>query len=247
MQSIGFLPAFRKVAFFLLSLIVYFALYLSTAFLVLLAYCFGLAGRKKIVKQLTLVWTKTVLAILLKKLSITGMENLDPERKYLILANHASAFDINAIMRICPDVSWFGREHLLKIPLFGQFLRMLNYIPMKTEGYRNTKDMIGQLVKNSGEYNIAIFPEGTRTLDGSLSRFHKGFIYIIRQVDIDVLPVTLHGFYQLKPKNRFAIDFRAKVSVTIHPAITGESLKAKTDDEITALVRNAVLSGFREI
>lgn len=247
MQSIGFLPALRKVAFFLLSLLVYLALYLSTAFLVLLAYCFGMAGSKKKVKQLTLVWTKTVLAILLKKLTIRGMENFDPARKYLILANHASAFDINAIMRICPDVSWFGREHLLKIPLFGQFLKMLNYIPMKSEGYRNTKNMIGQLVKNSGEYNIAIFPEGTRTLNGKLSRFHKGFIYIIRQVDIDVLPVSLNGFYQLKPKNRFAIDFSAKVSVTIHPPITCENLKSKTDEEITTLVRNAILSDFREI
>ena len=69
--------------------------------------------------------------------------------RYILLANHASMFDIMAIM--------------------------------------------------------AIFPEGTRTLDGKLNSFYRGFIHLLRTTEHDILPVTLSRFYKLKPKNRFSI------------------------------------------
>lgn len=234
-----------KAAFFtLVSLPVYACLYLETAILVLTAYILGLFGWKKAVRILTLLWTRLVLWILMQNIKVYGKENIVTNRRVMILANHSSGFDINAIMSIFPDISWFGREKLLKIPVFGQFLRMLNYIPMKDAGYKNTKNMISQLVEKSTVLNIAIFPEGTRTLNGNLSRFHKGFVHILRQTDIDILPVTLNGFFQLKPKTRFYIDFSSRVSVTVHPLIPKASLTDKTDDEIILLVRNTILSAY---
>ena len=116
---------------------------------------------------------------------------------------------------------------------------------MKDAGYKNTKIMIDQLVHKSNGFNIAIFPEGTRTLDGNISRFHKGFIHILRKSDIDILPVTLNGFYRLKPKNRFYIDFDAKISAVIHKPIVKEELITKTDNEIIQIVKSTILSAYQ--
>ncbi|HAX94883.1 MAG TPA: hypothetical protein DCY25_13295 [Bacteroidales bacterium] len=56
-----------------------------------------------------------------------------------------------------------------------------------------------------------MFPEGTRTLDGKINPFFRGFIYLMRTGNSDILPITLNGFYNLKPKNRLFIDFGSKL------------------------------------
>jgi 1-acyl-sn-glycerol-3-phosphate acyltransferase len=79
---------------------------------------------------------------------------------------------------------------------------------------------------------VAIFPEGTRTLDGKLNSFYRGFIHLLRATEHDILPVTLKGFYKLKPKNRFHIHFGSRLEVMIHPPLKGSEMALKSDTEI---------------
>jgi 1-acyl-sn-glycerol-3-phosphate acyltransferase len=201
---------------------------------------------RKSVRFIMLVWARTSLFILTKRIRIIGRENIVKGKNYLLLANHGSPFDIPAIMSFFPGVAWFGREHLLKIPLFGQILKMSNFIPMKKAGVSQTRHMLEQLIKNSDGLTIAIFPEGTRTLTGNFNKFHKGFIHVLRASDLDVLPVTLNGFYQLKPKNRFYISFESRVSATIHTPIPNSVLASLPDEEIIDKVRETLLSSYRK-
>ena len=122
---------------------------------------------------------------------------------------------------------------------------MTDYIPFKEPTVKNTKLMLEQLVENSQYQSVAIFPEGTRTLDGRINNFYKGFIYLFRTSDIGILPVTLNGFYSLKPKNRFYINFAAKLSVIIHNPIRREDLIDKTDTEIKETVKTVIESAYQ--
>jgi 1-acyl-sn-glycerol-3-phosphate acyltransferase len=149
-----------------------------------------------------------------------------------------------AIMKVFPGISWFGRERLLKIPLFGRVLKMIDYIPMKSGNIKNTRQMISQLILNSNTMTIAIFPEGTRTLQGQLNRFHKGFIYVLKAADHDILPVTLNGFYSLKPKPRMAINFSSKLEMIIHDPIENKTLKNKSDVDIITHVKDVIESVY---
>ena len=162
--------------------------------------------------------------ILGKKFRITGKENINKNKRYILVANHGSLFDIVAIVSFYPGISWFGHERLLKVPLFGKILQMTDYIPFKEPTYRNTKEMIDQLIHNSADQTVAIFPEGTRTLNGKINQFYRGFIYLFRTRDIEILPVTLNGFYDLKPKNRFYINFSSKLDIIVHKPIKREEL-----------------------
>jgi 1-acyl-sn-glycerol-3-phosphate acyltransferase len=190
------------------------------------------------------MWARSVFLTMGTHVLVNGDVHIQKGKKYILVSNHASAFDIPAIMSFYPGVSWFGREHLLRIPLFGQILRVSNYIPMKKAGTGQTRKMLEQLVKNSNGATIAIFPEGTRTLSGRINRFHKGFVHVLRASGLDLLPVTLNGMYELKPKNRFYISFGAPVSVTIHPPIPNTQLTCLEDDEIIRTIREKLISAY---
>jgi len=217
-------------------------LYVLTAFSILAASIMAVLGRKRSVDLFTSWWARSTFRVLGKKLHIDGRENMVEGEKYILLANHSSLFDIMAIMSFCPGVAWFGREYLLKVPVMGYLLKKTGYIPMKTANFRNTKGMVEQLVRNGDERSIAIFPEGTRTEDGKINRFHRGFIYVLKASKLDVLPVTLNGFYSFKPKNRFSILFSSRISAVIHKPVKNEELITMSDQEIINILKEVIES-----
>jgi 1-acyl-sn-glycerol-3-phosphate acyltransferase len=218
------------------------ALYLLTLLSVITILMFALTKQERSVRLLTRYWAKSIFWVLGKKLYVDGNGHFDKGRKYILVANHTSLFDIMAILAFFPGVSWFGREYLLKIPVFGFLLKKLHYIPMLKADYRNTLRMVEQLVQNGDKRSIAIFPEGTRTTNGKINRFHKGFVYVLRASESDLLPVTLNGFYQLKPKNRFYIDFSSRLQVIVHQPLKYEELALENDAEIIKRVKEVIES-----
>jgi 1-acyl-sn-glycerol-3-phosphate acyltransferase len=217
-------------------------LYLFTALMILIGIPFLLLKMKKSVLFLIRFWAKSVFFLIGKKLNIEGAENINEDEKYILMANHSSLFDIIAIASFFPGLSWFGHERLTKIPVFRMVLKMTDYIPMKKTSVKNTKEMISQLIEKSKSHNIAIFPEGTRTLNGKVNDFYRGFVILLRNSQINVLPITLNGFYDLKPKNRFYIDFATKLNVTIHRPVPHNQLIDKKDFEIVDMVKSIIES-----
>lgn len=218
-------------------------LYLHTAIMVLIILPFAYLRSKKTVKYLVRFWAVSVFWVLGKNLRTYGIENYSATKRYIIIANHASLFDIMAIMSFCPNVAWFGHERLMKVPVFKQILIMIDYMPVKEPTVKNTRLMLDEIAEKIKHHTIAIFPEGTRTLNGNMNSFYRGFVYILRASDADILPVTLNGFYALKPKNRFYINFGARISVVINKSIPSAELKVKTDDEIITEMKSIIESG----
>ena len=236
----------RQRIFMILSVFAFAILYILTAIGVFITLILAFMHLKRPIHIISQIWAKSVFFIIGKRFSLTGKENIKEDSKYILVANHASLFDIVAIMSIYPGISWFGHERLLKVPLFGRLLKMNGYIPFREPNYRNTKAMVKQLVMRSKGQTVAIFPEGTRTLDGRINEFYRGFIYLIRNSEIDILPVTLNGFYDLKPKNRSYINFDAELEIIVHKPIKREDLIFKTDIEIVETVKDVILSAYRE-
>jgi len=228
----------------LLTVPVFGILYVYTALGVLLVICLTWMNARKPVQFLSMIWAKSVFLIMFKRLRIKGKENLDRKEKYILLANHASLFDIVAITSFYPNVSWFGHERLLKVPIFGRFLKLTNYVPFKEPTVTNTRHMLDQLMERANNQSVALFPEGTRTTSGRINPFYRGFIYLFRSREIDILPVTLNGFYNFKPKTRFYINFGSKLEVIIHKPIPREELIDKCDDDIVDKVKSVIESAY---
>lgn len=228
--------------YMLLSVPVFGVLYIYTAIGVMLVIILSWFKARRLIRFLIKIWAKSVFALMGKKLNISGKEFIDRNEKYILMANHASLFDIVAIMSFYPEVSWFGHERLLKVPLFNHFLRLTDYVPFREPTVTNTRHMLQQLFEKAKKQSVALFPEGTRTLDGRINPFYRGFIYLFRTMEIDLLPITLNGFYKLKPKNRFYIDFGTRLDVVIHKPIPRKELIDKNDREIIGRVKTVIES-----
>lgn len=107
--------------------------------------------------------------------------------------------------------------------------------------------MLKSLEEKAKNRTVAIFPEGTRTLDGKLNSFYRGFIHLLRATENDILPVTLNGFYKLKPKNRFSIHFGARLELIVHPSLTGKKLARLPDHEIMNRVIEVIESENKDL
>jgi len=228
----------------ILTVLAFGILYLFTAILVIIGLPFVFLKMKKVVRFVMRFWAKSAFLIIGKKLHVEGQENIKKNGKYILIANHSSLFDILAIISFLPGVSWFGHARLLKIPLFSQILKMTDYVPMNRANIKNTREMLDRLIEKSQGHTIAIFPEGTRTEDGKINDFFRGFIHVLRASEINVLPVTLNGFFVLKPKNRFYINFSSRISVIIHEPLAREELIKKDDAEIINIVKNIIESSL---
>jgi len=226
----------------ILSAPVFLFLYSYTAVAVFLTLLMAYLRFRKGITFLMGLWAKSIFPLMGKKVRIKGRENIMRGERYILLANHASMFDVIAIMAFYPGVSWFGHERLLRIPLLKQMLLMTDYIPMKISNVKNTRFMLKSLEEKSKNRTVAIFPEGTRTLDGKLNSFYRGFIHLLRATEHDILPVTLNGFYKLKPKNRFSIHFGSRLGVVIHPPMEGGKMAGLGDQEIIDQVSEVIES-----
>ena len=234
----------RSYIYTVISVPVFALLYVFTALAVFILLLFASLNWKGAVHAGIYFWARTIFVLMGKRLRIQGLENFDKHKKYILIANHASLFDIMAIMAFHPRVSWFGHVRLTKIPVFRKLLKIINYIPVSKGNIKNTKVMVDQMIDHSKGLTIAIFPEGTRTIDGCIHSFYRGFVHVLRASELELLPVTLNGFYNLKPKNRFHIKFNTKLNVVIHKPISAIELTQKDDKEILKHAREVIQSAY---
>lgn len=149
--------------------------------------------------------------------SVSGAELDEPA---VIIANHQSHLDLACIMALTPKVVFFTNEWVWKNPIYGYVLRKAEYYPI-ADGLEKNLDRIKDLVARG--YSLCVFPEGTRTRDGRIGRFHKGAFYVASKLGLDIVPVFLHGAFHVLPKTDFMLR---EGSVTVE---VGERMDSHAD------------------
>ncbi len=155
-----------------------------------------------------------------------GMKKL-PDSPFIIAPNHQSFFD-------GMFVAIFLRRWLLKNTFFYAKSTHINNGFLKFLARVNNviivdlnNDLIGSIQKlaevlKKGK-NIIIFPEGTRTVDGSLGEFKQTFAILSRELQVPVVPVAIKGAYNVLPKGRRLPRIFKKVSVDfLEPVYPGK-------------------------
>jgi 1-acyl-sn-glycerol-3-phosphate acyltransferase len=191
-------------------------------------------------------FTGSVFAIVGKKVRITGRENVNPEGAYVIIANYPSGYAGFALVGAFPHASLVAHAYLKNIPLLGQILRRLGTIFVRpgTAG-RGRRALDLHLSENTTRGSVIVLPEGGRTPDGKIHRFRRGFLYFLRHSALDLLPVTLNGFYQLKPAGRLYLDPRAQPEMIIHPPVGGAAIRRMGEAGLLATARETIVSDYR--
>ena len=124
------------------------------------------------------------------------------EKPSVIIANHSSFLDTLSIGLLFPKVIFLVNDWVWNSPIFGKAVRALGFYPVNN-GLESGLEMMREKV-NQG-YHLVVFPEGTRSYDNTIKRFHKGAFYLAEKLNVDILPVYLHGNGDCLPKGDFMI------------------------------------------
>ncbi len=149
-------------------------------------------------RSCTRVWARGVLFLLRwvvgLDVSVMGQENI-PSKPSLIISNHESAWETIFFLVLFPDVAIVTKQELLKIPVFGSFLRLSRMITIDREsGSKAIRKMVDEGTQALSERrHILIFPQGTRGEPGEPVEFKRGVELLYAKLECDVLPVAMNS------------------------------------------------------
>lgn len=156
-------------------------------------------------------------------------ERLD--RPAIIVCNHQSQLDLMAVLSISPKVVILTKQWVWNNPLYGLILRAAEFYPV-SEGVSNIQDRVGDLLRRG--YSVITFPEGTRSKDRQIHRFHQGAFHMAKVHQVDILPVFLNGLGHVLPKDELVFR-RGTMHMEIGRRITPSEF---ADSDTRTLTRN---------
>jgi len=141
----------------------------------------------------------------LVKLEIEGAERLREGGPYLVCTNHQSLLDVLVVMALGGDFKWVSGLRFFKIPMFAAYMRMTGYMAVDLKNPFGA----GAILRECGDWidrgvSVGLFPEGTRSKDGSLGHFKAGAFRVAVDKQVPVVPIAIDGTRQLLPKGSWS-------------------------------------------
>lgn len=112
------------------------------------------------------------------------------QKPHLIVCNHQSHLDLMSQLIFTDKIVFLTNDWVWNSPFFGLLIRNAEYLPVSS-GMDEMLPKLRLLVARG--YSIAIYPEGTRSVDLQVHRFHKGALMMAHTLDLDILPMYLYG------------------------------------------------------
>jgi len=205
----------------------------------------ALGSQPKMVRSCTRLWARGVIFLLKWIVGIThqieGLDNL-PSEPCLIVSNHQSAWETITYLLFFPEVAIITKIELLKIPIFGAFLKRSPMIPIDRDaGTKALRQMVeeGQLALEQGR-SILIFPEGTRQAPGTPIEFKRGVELLYSKLNAPLLPVAMNSGLFWLPGNQ--TKRAGVIRVSILPSVSAgqkpqEAIKT-AEQQVQAALNN---------
>ncbi|MEA1902009.1 MAG: lysophospholipid acyltransferase family protein [Actinomycetota bacterium] len=154
------------------------------------------------IERLIRTWSRIWILASGTKLTIEGQENVDPDRSYVVVANHISTLDIMAcFLAVRLPIRYLAKKELFKIPIFAKGMRSVGIIEVDRSArgavHRQVNTQAKELIAK--KRSLIIYAEGTRPRNGVMKRFKKGAFTMAIAAQLPVLPLTIHGTYEAMP------------------------------------------------
>ena len=194
---------------------------------------FGYKAHKKIVDAFNGTML-LVLKVLGTKITFNNIYKLPENRPLIIVSNHQSFYDI-------PPLIWFFRKNHPKFiskKELGKGYFGISYnlnhggsVLIDRKNPRMAVSAIKRFAKRLSKNNWAgiIFPEGTRTKDGSMRKFATTGLEVLFKYapQAYIVPVTINGSYKLFSKGAFPLQTFVKFSLQVHQPIELKQINSK--------------------
>jgi 1-acyl-sn-glycerol-3-phosphate acyltransferase len=191
-------------------------------------------------------WARLILWTSGVRIRLVGRPLPAPGESCIFVANHSSIYDVPILFTALPrQLRIMAKAALGYVPFIGWHLRRSGHVLVNrtNPGAGIFKRM--QRMARSGA-SLIVFPEGSRTMDGSVQRFKGGIFLLAIENGLPVVPVSIAGSRAVMPKGRFMVS-PATVAVTVHEAIPTRGLSRDDAralaDRVRAVVGSAVPGG----
>jgi len=169
------------------------------------------------------------------KFRVFGLENLPRSGGVLLAANHQSVLDPVLVAMVLPrEMHFMARRSLFRNPIFRAIIVSYNAFAIErdTADVKGVKEAIARLEAGS---ILLVFPEGTRTGDGSIGRMKPGIGMLAERAAVPIVPVLIDGAYEMLPKGaRFPRQGRISI-------VFGKPLPPSDDKTAVNRIQDAVV------
>lgn len=202
-----------------------------------------------VIDRIARVWSRWWLLLAGCRLEVTGGDDLDPNRSYVVVANHLSALDIMVSFLATPiPIRFLAKTELFRIPVLASAMRAIGIVEVD----RTARAAIHAMVNKQADELVAtgrsliIYAEGTRSRDGILRPFKKGAFTMAITGGLPVLPVTIHGTDRAwRPRRPWV--FGGRVRAVVDEPIETSHLSTADVGDLRDRVWKVIAERFREL
>lgn len=184
--------------------------FLSVLFCAIILFPFDKKG--KVAHAHAFLWSDLLIALNpYWDIKITGLDNIDRAKTYVIVANHQSITDIILLYKTKMQFKWVANEYLFKLPIIGLSMLITKHIKLrkgKLESIKKAYQEASTWLKDG--MSIMLFPEGTRSNGYGLKEFQNGAFKLAIKEQVPILPISIKGTGSAIPRGSWL--FTTKVS-----------------------------------
>jgi long-chain acyl-CoA synthetase len=165
----------------------------------------GLLARRPIATPMLFVMAK-IVRMALGRVRVTGLERLPAGGAFIISPNHQSYLDPLFVGGVLPYRVWrqlfyVGAVEYFETPFTRWVARIINLVPVDADSNLVPAMHAGAFGLTHGKV-LVLFPEGERSIDGTVKKFKKGGPILAQHLHVPIVPVAIKGIYELWPRNR---------------------------------------------
>jgi 1-acyl-sn-glycerol-3-phosphate acyltransferase len=174
-------------------------------------------------------WSRLILKTTGVDVEVRGLDRLTPGTTYIFTSNHQSIYDIPIIFWNVPwQLRIIAKASLGRFPFLGWHLSRTGHLLVD----RRKPDPLGILKRWKGlvskGLSLIVFPEGTRSADGTVGRFKGGSFLLAIQAGLPIVPISVAGSRHVMLKNRL-MTCPGHVRLVVHDPVSTEGLEATAE------------------
>lgn len=127
------------------------------------------------------------------RFTVQGLEHL-PSGPAVVLCKHQSMLETFLLPLILPPQTWVLKRELLRIPLFGPCMKLMQPIAIDRSQPRTAlKELLtqGQDRLKQGLW-VVVYPEGTRVAPGESRPYHQGGVWLAQRAGVPIVPIAVN-------------------------------------------------------
>lgn len=184
-------------------------------------------------------WSRLILRTSGVRVQIEGLDRLDPSRSYVFAANHQSIYDIPIVFASLPyQLRILSKDSIGRVPFLGWHLRWTGHVLVdRSRPGAGVVKKMARLVAQG--HSLIVFPEGTRSVDGSVARFKGGPFMIALHAGLPIVPITLVGSRHVMFRGEVTVR-PGCVTLIVHDPVETTGVPREAAREFATTVRDIV-------